>query len=86
MNKLNRIIVKNINTQTKCHDKWGTDEKCSTEEIKQSKESLIYDYFPLKDTNAVEDFEKLLKNKTFTVLQVVSFVKSNFIFRLRSMS
>lgn len=86
MNKLNRIIFEKINTQTKCNDKSGTDEKCSTEEIKQSKESLIHDYFPLKDINAVEEFEKLLKNKTFTILQVVSFVKSNFIFRLRSMS
>lgn len=87
INKLNRIIFEKNNTQNKCSDKSGTDEKYSTGEIKQSKRSLIYDYFPLKDTNAVEEFEKLLKNKTFTVPQVViSFVKSNFIIRLRSMS
>ncbi|XP_071646639.1 uncharacterized protein [Temnothorax longispinosus] len=68
MSKLNKIIFEK-NTKTKCNDKSGTDQKCSTEEIKQAKGSLIYDYFPLKDINAVEEFEKLLKNKTFTVPQ-----------------
>lgn len=83
--KLNRILFEKINTQTRYNES-RIGEESSTEKIKQSKEFSINDYFPLKDTNAVEEFEKLLNNKTFTVPEVVNFIKSNFIFRVRSIS
>lgn len=81
MKKLNRILYQKSNIQTKYNDILETDEICLTKEIKQSKESLINDNFPLKDINAVAEFEKLLQNKTFTVSEVVGFVKSNCTFR-----
>lgn len=74
-----------INSQTRYNES-GKGEENSTEKIKQSKEFSINDYFSLKDINAVEEFEKLLNNKTLTVPEVVSFIKSNFIFRVRSIS
>lgn len=82
---MNRILFEKNDTQTS-NDKLGTNEEYSMEGRKQSKESIINDYFPFKEMNTIEEFEKLLNNETFTVLQVVSFVNSNYICSVRSMS